>query len=52
MLSTECQDLMCEIMARRFELPSMLRISNLQIKSIDFRAFIASKTDIKHNVEF
>lgn len=52
MLATEYQSFICEIIARRFELPSMLRISNLQIKSIEFRAFIAPKTDKKHSVEF
>ena len=50
MLSTEHQCLMNKILARRFELPSMSRFSNLQIKSIDFKTFIAPKADRIHNV--
>ena len=50
MLSTEYQFLIYKIEARRFELPSMLKISNLQIKSIDFGAFIAPKADRIHKV--
>ena len=52
MLTAEYQCFTHKTKARRFEIVSMLRISNLRIKSIDFKTFIAPKADRIHNVEF
>lgn len=52
MLTAKYQYFIYKIKARRFELSSMLRIRNLQIKNMVFRAFIAPKADRIHNIEF
>ena len=52
MLVVELQYVIGKIQARRFEMPSMLIINNMKKSSIDFKAFIATKTDRIHNIDF